>query len=280
MELIESIADMKDVVMALDADQSLGFVPTMGALHAGHLSLVEQSTKKCDLSVVSIYVNPAQFGPQEDLANYPRNLDRDLELLAKHKVNYVFFPDSEEMYPAGYRTWVDVAGLGDILCGASRPGHFRGVATIVLKLVHIIQPEYMFMGLKDYQQIVILETMLKDLNSETSIVRCPIVREKDGLALSSRNVYLNAKERLQALCLHHSINAAKDMASKGTKDAAKIIQAVEKIILAADSKPDYIKLVDANTLAEQKTVAENTRLLLAVRIGKTRLIDNDALVVS
>lgn len=280
MELIESIADMKDVVLALDADQSLGFIPTMGALHEGHLSLVEHSTRKCDLSVVSIYVNPAQFGPQEDLANYPRNLDRDLELLAKHKVDYVFFPDSEEMYPDGYRTWVDVTGLGDILCGASRPGHFRGVATIVLKLVHIIRPAYMFMGLKDYQQIVILETMLNDLNSETRIVRCPIVREKDGLALSSRNVYLNAKERLQALCLRHSIQKAQDMVRNGIKDAGKIIQAAQKIILAAEGRPDYIKLVDGNTLAEQKTVTGDSRLILAVHIGKTRLIDNDALVLA
>lgn len=279
MELIDSTLQMKQVLRELDPKLSVGFVPTMGALHAGHLSLVEQSTQSCDRTVVSIFVNPAQFGPKEDLSKYPRDLDKDLDSLSRHQVDYVFFPTSEEMYPAGYRTWIEVSEISDILCGASRPGHFRGVATVVMKLTQIVKPDKMFMGLKDYQQIVVLETMLRDLNSDTRIVRCPIVREQDGLALSSRNIYLDRAERISALCLSQAIKTAKKLVARGQKDATEIIRAAEETILNAGGKPDYIKLVDGSTLAEVSEVDENTRLILAVFVGKTRLIDNDALSV-
>ncbi len=279
MELIDSTLQMKQVLRELDPKLSVGFVPTMGALHAGHLSLVEQSTQSCDRTVVSIFVNPAQFGPKEDLSKYPRDLDKDLDSLSRHQVDYVFFPTSEEMYPAGYRTWIEVSEISDILCGASRPGHFRGVATVVMKLAQIVKPDKMFMGLKDYQQIVVLETMLRDLNSDTRIVRCPIVREQDGLALSSRNIYLDRAERISALCLSQAIKTAKKLVARGQKDATEIIRAAEETILNAGGKPDYIKLVDGSTLAEVSEVDENTRLILAVFVGKTRLIDNDALSV-
>lgn len=183
MQICRTVADFRQALSETRSGLKVGFVPTMGALHRGHLSLVERCEAESDLTVVSIYVNPAQFGPQEDLGRYPRNLDCDLDLLSRHRTDLVFFPDDAQMYPEGYRTWVEVTGLSDVLCGASRPGHFRGVATVVLKLTQIIRPDLMFMGLKDFQQIVVLERMLQDLNSETRIARCPIIREEDGLAL-------------------------------------------------------------------------------------------------
>ncbi len=255
----------------------VGFVPTMGALHEGHLSLVERCKTECDLCVVSIYVNPAQFGPSEDLGKYPRNLDKDLELLSKRGADLVFFPDDVQMYPPGYRTWIDVEGLSEKLCGASRPGHFRGVATVVLKLCNIVRPDSMYMGLKDFQQIVVLERMLKDLDCETRIVRCPIIREEDGLALSSRNAYLEPDERLRAISLSQALKMAREQVASGTRDSAALIEEASKTVLAAGGKIDYIKIVDADTLEDVAMVNENSRMLLAVFMGKTRLIDNCAL---
>ncbi|MBW6514859.1 MAG: pantoate--beta-alanine ligase [Candidatus Syntrophosphaera sp.] len=278
MRIINTIDEMRQALAERDPGQKLGFVPTMGYLHKGHLSLVESCTVKCGLSVVSIYVNPSQFGPQEDLGSYPRDLERDLDLLAQQQVDYVFFPDDAQMYPEGYLTWVEVAKISDVLCGASRPGHFRGVATIVLKLVNIIRPDLMFMGLKDFQQIVVLETMLRDLNLSTQIERCPIVREVDGLALSSRNIYLNRDERHSATCLVQALRNARRMASTGIKESAAIIKAAEEIVNSAGGRIDYVRIVDSATLSEQQEVNENSRMLLAVFIGKTRLIDNSALI--
>jgi len=268
---------MQKSVARRDRSQVTGFVPTMGFLHQGHLSLVERCRENCDICVVSIFVNPAQFGPKEDLANYPRDLEQDLKLLSKYGVDQVFLPTQEDMYPSGYRTWVEVEGWSSILCGASRPGHFRGVATVVLKLLHLVQPQKMFMGSKDFQQTVILEKLLQDLNLETRIIRCPIVREADGLAMSSRNSYLNAEQRIQARCLFQALQQAKILYQQGTNSSQALIQVAREIISAAGGRPDYIKLVDATTLEERDEADDNTRLLLAVFIGTTRLIDNDAL---
>ncbi len=277
MQIIRTLAKMQKSVARRDRSQVTGFVPTMGFLHQGHLSLVERCRENCDICVVSIFVNPAQFGPKEDLANYPRDLEQDLKLLSKYGVDQVFLPTQEDMYPSGYRTWVEVEGWSSILCGASRPGHFRGVATVVLKLLHLVQPQKMFMGSKDFQQTVILEKLLQDLNLETRIIRCPIVREADGLAMSSRNSYLNAEQRIQARCLFQALQQAKILYQQGTNSSQALIQVAREIISAAGGRPDYIKLVDATTLEERDEADDNTRLLLAVFIGTTRLIDNDAL---
>ncbi|MDP2174251.1 MAG: pantoate--beta-alanine ligase [Candidatus Cloacimonadaceae bacterium] len=277
MNIITDVREMQEICKQRNQAVKTGFVPTMGFLHEGHLSLVEESCRTSDVTIVSIYVNPSQFGANEDFGAYPRDYDRDLRLLAEHNVDYVFMPDSAQMYPQGHKSWVEMEGLSDILCGSSRPGHFRGVATIVLKLVNIVQPHLMFMGIKDFQQVVILETMLKDLNQGTKIVRCPILREPDGLAMSSRNCYLDIKERISAICLYGSIGQAQSLYQSGTRDRETILAAAKQIIFSADGKIDYIKLVDQNTLSEVETADENTRIMLAVYIGKTRLIDNDAL---
>lgn len=280
MKICKTIKEMQAEVSRRDRNKTLGFVPTMGALHEGHLSLVRLSKSNCDLSAVSIYVNPSQFGPQEDFGRYPRNLERDLALLADNGADYVFLPDNEQMYPAGYKTWVEVEGLSSILCGNSRPGHFRGVATIVLKLVQIVKPDLMFMGMKDFQQVVVLETMLRDLNSDTQIFRCPIVRESDGLAMSSRNMYLSPEERAKALCLSQTLDMARQMVDAGTKRAEEVILAAEDKINAAGGRIDYISLVNGSTLQPQDAIDQDTRMLLAVYIGNTRLIDNGSLMQS
>lgn len=278
MQICRTVADFRQALSETRSGLKVGFVPTMGALHRGHLSLVERCEAESDLTVVSIYVNPAQFGPQEDLGRYPRNLDCDLDLLSRHRTDLVFFPDDAQMYPEGYRTWVEVTGLSDVLCGASRPGHFRGVATVVLKLTQIIRPDLMFMGLKDFQQIVVLERMLQDLNSETRIARCPIIREEDGLALSSRNINLSRDERNLATCLNRALKHASQMAAQGCRDSSEILAMARKLVLEAGGKIDYIKIVDSQTLQEADHVDSNSRMLLAVFFGKTRLIDNSALI--
>ncbi len=277
MQVYQSKDEIRRALRESRQGLKVGFVPTMGALHEGHLSLVERCKTECDLCVVSIYVNPAQFGPSEDLGKYPRNLDKDLELLSKRGADLVFFPDDLQMYPPGYRTWIDVEGLSGKLCGASRLGHFRGVATVVLKLCNIVRPDFMYMGLKDFQQIVVLERMLKDLDTETRIVRCPIIREEDGLALSSRNAYLEPDERLRARSLSQALKTARERVASGIHDSAALIEEARQTVLAADGKIDYIKIVDAETLEDVASVDKNSRMLMAVFIGKTRLIDNCAL---
>ncbi|HQC57887.1 MAG TPA: pantoate--beta-alanine ligase [Candidatus Syntrophosphaera thermopropionivorans] len=274
MQIYKTIAEIREALAGKALQKKIGFVPTMGALHKGHLSLVERCHSESDLTVVSIYVNPTQFGPQEDLNHYPRNLEKDIDLLRNYHVDIVFTPDDVQMYPEGYCTWVQVEGLSDILCGASRPGHFRGVATIVLKLMHIVNPKLMFMGMKDYQQIIVLEKMIEDLNLETKIVRCPIVREPDGLAMSSRNSYLTPDERQRATCLIKALKNAQKMVNEGYLDSSILISEAENIIKQSDGRIDYIKIVDGSTLQELPEVRSGSRMMLAVYIGNTRLIDN------
>ncbi|HQF82004.1 MAG TPA: pantoate--beta-alanine ligase [Candidatus Syntrophosphaera thermopropionivorans] len=274
MQIYKTITETREALAGKALQKKIGFVPTMGALHKGHLSLVERCHSESDLTVVSIYVNPTQFGPQEDLNHYPRNLEKDIDLLRNYHVDIVFTPDDVQMYPEGYCTWVQVEGLSDILCGASRPGHFRGVATIVLKLMHIVNPKLMFMGMKDYQQIIVLEKMIEDLNLETKIVRCPIVREPDGLAMSSRNSYLTPDERQRATCLIKALKNAQQMVNEGYLDSSILISEAENIIKQSDGRIDYIKIVDGSTLQELPEVRSSSRMMLAVYIGNTRLIDN------
>ena len=279
MQIIDNIQAMQEIGNNWSAGKKIGFVPTMGYFHQGHLSLVGKANKQCEITVVSIFVNPSQFGPNEDFESYPRDMQRDLELLSKYKVDYVFSPNPEQMYPHDYRTWVEVEGLSSILCGASRPGHFRGVATVILKLINIIKPNFMFMGEKDFQQVTVLQTMLKDLNCETQIVPCPIIREEDGLAMSSRNVYLNPEQRKQALCLYRAIQQAQAKYKQGLRDTNLLKKQAADLIINSGGKIDYISFVEPKTLQEVSIADDNTRIMLAVFIGKTRLIDNAPLKV-
>ncbi len=253
---------------------AIGFVPTMGYLHEGHLSLVRAAKKDCDVVFVSIFVNPTQFAPTEDLATYPRDLDRDLKLLGSEGVDYVFFPSNDMMYPNGYKTYITVEDISGILCGKSRPTHFRGVATVVAKLMNIVNPHRMYMGEKDFQQIVVLETMIRDLNFSTRIVRCPIVREQDGLAMSSRNKYLDADQRKRALCLSESLRMAKLAYDEGEDDVQVLRERMRRHIESKGGEIDYIEMVDSNTLEPVAKISDGDRLLVAVKIGSTRLIDN------
>jgi len=277
MKLITDINDVLNLSRLWDIGKKVGFVPTMGFLHEGHLSLVAKSNEQCNITVVSIYINPAQFGANEDLSSYPRDLDRDLELLEQYNVDYVFIPTDAMMYPDGYKSWISVEKLSDVLCGASRPGHFKGVATIVAKLVNLVNPDFMYLGEKDYQQVIVLETMLKDLNFHTRIIHCPIVREKDGLAMSSRNKYLTKQERKSALCLSKALKLAADFYKKGETNSTIIKDKMTDLIQKAYGKIDYIAFVNKNTLAPVKRINKDTQVLLAVYIGKTRLIDNSAI---
>lgn len=272
MQVIRSIPQMLAVQYTPAAQ--VGFVPTMGYLHDGHLSLVDAARRDCDVVVVSIFVNPAQFGPSEDLQSYPRDMDRDLSLLQKHHVDYAFLPDAEDMYPEGYATWVEVSGLSDLLCGASRPNHFKGVCTVVLKLINIVHPHCMYMGEKDFQQYFILRKMAEDLNLNLRVLSCPIIREEDGLAKSSRNSYLDSQQRQQASCLYQALRNSRQMVKAGECDAAKIIAAAEAILISNNAKVDYIQIVNSTNLMPVDSIDENSRMLIAAWIGKPRLIDN------
>ncbi|HOH98720.1 MAG TPA: pantoate--beta-alanine ligase [Candidatus Cloacimonadota bacterium] len=272
MKIINTLQEMQSV--SYPQGQSVGFVPTMGYLHEGHLSLVARSNQECDLTVVSIYVNPAQFGPNEDLSSYPRNLQRDLDLLGLFQVDYVFIPDDAMMYPKGYLTWVEVEQISNILCGASRPGHFKGVATIVLKLINLVRPTRMYMGEKDYQQVKLLTKMAADLNLSLKIVPCPIVRESDGLALSSRNVYLSPEQRIQARSLSQAWMQAQNSVQTGITSTAILISDATQLLLNAGARPDYVKIIHSDTLEDQSLVTCESRMLIAAYIGNTRLIDN------
>lgn len=278
MQVIESIAQMRSRREQIETSRPIGFVPTMGYLHHGHLSLVQKAREECSRVIVSIFVNPAQFGENEDYQSYPRDLSRDLEMLAPYDVDCIFCPPSWEMYPDGYQTFVEVDRFSNRLCGASRPGHFRGVSTVVLKLVNIVGSDLMYMGEKDFQQCIVLETMLKELNHPCRIVRCPIVREEDGLAMSSRNVYLDAEERKRAVCLYQSIQLARQLHREGTNRADEIKAALSDLIPFHGGEIDYIAIVDDESLEPVSIVGKRSRLLLAVRFGKTRLIDNGAIV--
>jgi len=254
---------------------SIGFVPTMGYLHDGHLSLVKEAKRQNDIVVVSIFVNPTQFGPEEDLKKYPRDLKRDLIMLSKYKVDIVFHPGAGEIYPDGYKTCIEVKGLSDKLCGASRPGHFKGVATIVAKLFNIVRPDAAYFGEKDHQQQGIIKKMVKDLNMGVKIISMPTVREKDGLAMSSRNKYLSKDEREKALAINKALKFAKGLAGSGVKSSVKVKTAMSKLMRTAKGlKIDYISICDPETLEEKRTIKGKTLIAIAVYIGRTRLIDN------
>ncbi len=272
MQVIRSLSQMMQ--LAYPAGKSVGFIPTMGYLHRGHLSLVQASKKECDITVASIFINPAQFGPKEDLSSYPRDIERDLKELEKLGVDYVFIPSEAMIYPEGFDTWVQVQRLSQILCGNSRPGHFKGVCTIVLKLINIVRPDKMFMGEKDYQQLMILRKMMHDLNLKTKIVACPIVRETDGLAMSSRNSYLSTSDRALALCLFKALKEAKQAVSEGKTDAHMLIALAKQTIRIAGANVDYVEILDERDLSEQEIIDEHSRMLIAAYVGKTRLIDN------
>lgn len=276
MQTIHTVEWMRQV--AADArrkEHILGLVPTMGALHEGHLSLIREAQKQCSPVVVSIFVNPKQFGPAEDFKKYPRTLESDREMLEKLGVDYLFAPSAEEIYPHGFRTAVLVEGLDDRLEGKSRPGHFRGVATVVLKLFEIAQPRFAFFGRKDAQQILIIGQMVRDLNLSVEIVRCPIVREPDGLALSSRNAFLKDGEREAAVALYRSLQAAREDIRSGERNPAEILAHLRKVI---DAEPrvslDYAEIADARTLEPLMTLSRDAYVLIAARVGGTRLIDN------
>jgi pantoate--beta-alanine ligase len=253
----------------------LGFVPTMGALHEGHLSLVRAAKAQCDAVAVSIFVNPTQFGPTEDLSKYPRQFSGDCRLLEQEGVDILFAPPVEEIYPGGEVTWVLVEGLSEKLDGRSRPGHFRGVTTIVAKLFHILEPEAAFFGQKDAAQLAVIRRMVDDLNFPVEIVGCPIVREPDGLAMSSRNAYLNREERSRALVLQRSLQEARQQFNAGERMAAKLISAAKEVF-AREPKValDYFEIVDPDTLDPVERISQTTLVAAAAYVGTTRLIDN------
>jgi len=253
-------------------------VPTMGFFHPGHLSLMEYGRTIGERLVVSLFVNPAQFGPQEDLQRYPRDLDRDARLAREVGVDFLYTPEPGSMYPPGYQTFVAVESLSGSLCGASRPGHFRGVATVVLKLLQQVEPGVAVFGEKDYQQLVIVQRMVADLDVPVTIVGRPIVREPDGLAMSSRNTYLNPEGRAAALCLYRALLAARELVASGARSRENILSAVRQIFSATPgTRIDYVALVDPATLQEVEAIRGEARLLLAVWVNNTRLIDNTLL---
>ena len=254
---------------------TVGLVPTMGYLHEGHKSLIDKAVAENDRVVVSVFVNPIQFGPSEDLASYPRDLERDVELCEKAGANVIFHPEDSEMYFDDFCTYVDMDDLTKGLCGKTRPTHFRGVCTVVSKLFHIVAPDRAYFGQKDAQQLAVIRRMVRDLNFDLEIVGCPIVREEDGLAKSSRNTYLNAEERKAAVVLHKGLTEGEKLLQAGEKDAAKVIAAVREVIEKEPlAKIDYVELVDWNTLKPVNTVEDTVLVAIAVYIGKTRLIDN------
>jgi len=253
----------------------IGFVPTMGFLHAGHLRLVQAARRQADSVVVSIFVNPIQFGPKEDFRRYPRDFAQDRRLLAAAGADIVFYPRVEDMYPAGFATYVEVERLGEGLCGKSRPGHFRGVTTVVSKLFNIVLPDVSVFGAKDAQQAFVIRRMARDLGFHTKILILPTAREKDGLAMSSRNVYLSAEQRAQAPVLHRSLLLARRLIVQGERRAARVKAAMRRLILReSDGRIDYVEMVDTDELRPVRMVKGETLIALAVFFGRTRLIDN------
>jgi len=281
MEIINRRQRMSSVARKIrrDQDRSIGLVPTMGALHEGHLSLVREARRMCDVVVVSVFVNPTQFGPSEDFEHYPRDLTKDTALLTDYNVDYIFAPTLEEIYPKDFSTYVNVGGLSKLLEGEARPGHFRGVATVVSILFNTIRPDFAFFGQKDAQQAVIIKRMVRDLAFDTELVVLPTVREDSGLAISSRNLYLDAEEQEAASVIHRGLKQAKDAYKKGEHHAARIADIVRKTI---ETEPrvrlDYVSIVDAETLDKLDRLDERPILIaVAAYVGKTRLIDNTVL---
>jgi pantoate--beta-alanine ligase len=276
LQPIETIIEMKAACRTLSREgKRLGLAPTMGALHEGHLSLVRESKSQCDVTAVSIFVNPLQFGPTEDFAKYPRTLEPDIAFLQELGVDLLFIPSVAEMYPAGTKTTVEVGGLSGRLDGGSRPGHFRGVTTVVCKLFEIVRPDRAFFGQKDAAQVAVLRKMVHDLDMDVEIVVCPIVREPDGLAMSSRNSYLNAQQRQQALVLNRSLKQVKSAFDAGERDAAKLADIGMRVVAAEPgANLDYFAIVDADTLEPVTHAARSTLVAVAAWVGTTRLIDN------
>ena len=276
MKIITSIAEMQQVArVARREGGRIALVPTMGYLHEGHVSLMREGRRRAEVLVTSIFVNPTQFGAGDDFDCYPRDLERDSALAASAGVDFIFAPSSREMYPAGYQTWVDVERISLPLCGASRPGHFRGVTTVVTKLFNAVLPHVALFGKKDFQQLAVIRRMTADLNLPVEIVGMPIVREEDGLAMSSRNAYLSGPERRSALCLSRAINGARAQYRQGTVSVVELRAGVLATVAAeAAAIIDYIEFRHGETLEEVTTAGDDTLLALAVRIGKTRLIDN------
>jgi pantoate--beta-alanine ligase len=276
MKIYRNIPETRDwCAKVRGAGKRLGLVPTMGALHEGHLSLVRAAKKSCGAVVVSIFVNPTQFGPNEDLGKYPRNFERDCGLLEKEGVDLLFAPGVEEMYPQGAATWVRVQGLSEKLDGRSRPGHFRGVTTVVAKLFHVAEPQAAFFGQKDAAQVAIIRQMVRDLDFPVEIVACPIVREADGLALSSRNVYLDAEQRKQAAVLNRTLQLVRKMWEEGESDPAKLVAAGrEEMTREKMVRLDYFEIVNAHTLDRDQSARKGDLVAVAAFVGTTRLIDN------
>ncbi|QNO13804.1 pantoate--beta-alanine ligase [Alkalicella caledoniensis] len=281
MNIIENPKQMQQYSLGMKLQgKSVGFVPTMGFLHQGHLSLMEQAKKENDVVVVSIFVNPTQFGEGEDFDIYPRDFQRDRNLVEGVGADVIFYPQVKDMYPDNYKTYVDVNEITDKLCGASRPGHFRGVTTIVSKLFNMVLPDKAYFGLKDAQQVAVIKQMVKDLNFPVEIIPCPIVREEDGLAMSSRNVNLKDNERKAALVLSRSLFDAQGSIGRGEREASKIRTTItEKITSEPLAKIDYVKVVSGDTLEDLDRLSGNVLIALAVKIGKVRLIDNIMLEV-
>lgn len=275
MIIFETIIDMRrQVEQWRENGESIGLVPTMGFLHSGHLSLITQSKKDNARTVVSIFINPTQFGANEDLSAYPRDFENDKKLLNSAGVDAIFHPSADEMYGVGSKTSVKVSGLSEKLCGVTRPIHFEGVATVVTKLFNIVTPGKAYFGSKDFQQLQVIKRMVKDLNYNIDIVGMPILRDSDGLALSSRNIYLSKDEREKALSLSRSLKYAGELAQSGEKDAKRLIDIVSGMIAKEALKIDYVKLVDTETLEDTETVKPQSAILLAVYVGRARLIDN------
>ncbi len=276
MEIAKTIQSVRSLVKAARSkSKKIGLVPTMGALHIGHISLIEAAVKQCDFVVVSIFVNPTQFGPGEDFEKYPRPLDADLKICRKTGVDVVFVPTQEQMYPAENLTWVNVEKLTELLCGQSRPIHFRGVTTVCAKLFNIVAPDVAFFGRKDAQQAIVVRRMAADLNMPLEIVICPTVREPNGLAVSSRNKYLTEEQKKDATLIYKSLQKCREMIDDGTTDSETIIAEMRKILSQAPSiEIEYISIVDAETLHNLDKIAGKALAAVAVQIGPARLIDN------
>jgi pantoate--beta-alanine ligase len=277
MKIAKTINSVRVVVKAASkAGKTIGLVPTMGALHRGHISLIERAVKHGDFVVVSIFVNPTQFGPKEDLAKYPRPLRDDLKICKDNGVDVVFVPSAKEMYQQEEFAWVSVDKISEPLCGRFRPGHFRGVATVCAKLFNIVEPDFAYFGQKDAQQLAVIKRMVADLDFGLKIAGCPTVRETDGLAMSSRNRYLSQQERKDAICIYRSLKTAREMIKSGQTHPKTIIDKIRRIITASKTlrSIDYISIVDAETLQEVNRIKGRVLIAIAARFGTTRLIDN------
>ena len=276
MKLVHTVNEVREQVKEWKKEgMTVGLVPTMGFLHEGHQSLIAASVKENDRTVVSVFVNPTQFGPNEDFEAYPRDIEKDSALCESTGADLIFNPEPEEMYPEGFCTYTNITGLSDALCGKSRPIHFKGVCTVVSKLFNIVGADKAYFGEKDAQQLAIIRRMVRDMNIPVEIVGCPIIREEDGLAKSSRNTYLNQEERKAALILSKAIFAGKDMVENGEKSAEKVVSSMTEIIKSEPlAEIDYVEMVDMNTMKNTDAVEGTVLCAIAVKIGKTRLIDN------